>query len=273
MDQSRQRTEPSVEPPVERVTVTRDLSTAEALAARLDRPMSVLGLLFLLVVLAQVLATDPVVVRPLLVVSWVLWAVFVAEFGLRAWVAADQRRFWARNWWQLLFLAVPFLRFARALTLLRVTRAARVGSVLSAAIRSSRSGARLLSGRVTWLALVTGVVILASSQLLYVLGAYDSYGDALHQAAMSTVTGASLDATGTFPRLLEVVLAVYSVVVFATLAGALGAYFLQQQGRRDEQAAVEAAADAAPGEAQAVSPASRQAASVATPTHSPGAAP
>lgn len=217
------------EPEVETV---RDLSTAEAFARRLDRPMSVLGLFFLLVVLAQVLAEDPTTVLVLSVVGWVLWAVFVGELALRAWVAKDQRAFWARNWWQVLFLAVPFLRFARALSVLRLTRVARAGGVLTAAVRGSRSGARLLSGRVTWLALVTGVVILASSQLLYVLQVFDDYAVALHSAAMTTVTGAALPAEGAIPRVLEVILALYSVVVFATLAGALGAYFLQ---RRDHE--------------------------------------
>lgn len=218
------------EPP-EQTPVTRDLTTAEAVAKRLDRPMSALGIVFLLVVLAQVLAEDPGFVAVLTVVGWVLWAVFVAEFALRAWIAKDQGAFWRRNWWQLVFLAVPFLRFARALTLLRVTRVARAGSVLSAAVRGSRSGGRLLSGRVTWLALVTGVVVLAASQLLFVAGSYDEYAVALHDAAMTTVTGAALSAEGAFARLLEVVLAVYSVVVFATLAGALGAYFLQRNER------------------------------------------
>lgn len=228
---------PTTEPGVltasgdDETVVVRDLSTAEAVAKQLDRPMGALGIVFLLVVLAQVLAEDPAFMRVLTVLGWVLWAVFVAEFGLRAWIARDQGAFWRRNWWQVVFLAVPFLRFARALTLLRVTRVARAGSVLSAAVRGSRSGGRLLSGRVTWLGLVTGVVVLAASQLLYVVGSYDEYAVALHEAAMTTVTGTGLSAQGVFPRLLEVTLAVYSVVVFATLAGALGAYFLQRGGR------------------------------------------
>ena len=148
---------------------------------------------------------------------------FLAEFISRALRAKDRRRFWARNWWQVLFLVLPFLRFARALTLLR---AARVGGVLSAAVRGSRSAGRLLTSRIGWLAAVTGVVVLASSQLLYVLGAYESYGPALHEAALATVTGQPLTANAGFARILEVVLGVYSVAVFATLAGALGAYFL-----------------------------------------------
>ncbi|WP_369131135.1 hypothetical protein, partial [Modestobacter roseus] len=160
------------------------------------------------------------------VLGWVCWAVFVGEFVFRAVRAPSQRRFWLRNWWQLVFLALPFLRFARALTLLRT---ARIGGVLSAAVRGSRSAGRLLTGRIGWLTAVTGVVVLASSQLLYVLGAYDTYGPALHDAALATVTGSVLDTEHGFARFLEVALAVYSVAVFATLAGALGAYFLQRR--------------------------------------------
>jgi voltage-gated potassium channel len=205
---------------------TPDSPEREGLAPRLDRPMGVLGLVFVLVVLGQSLARDPWLVTTLTVVGWLFWGVFVAEFAFRALGAHDKRRFWTRNWWQVLFLVLPFLRFARALTLLR---AARVGGVLSAAVRGSRSAGRLLSGRVGWLTAVTGVVVLGSSQLLYVLGAYESYGTALHDAALATVTGAPLAAGHGAARFLEVGLAVYSVAVFATLAGALGAYFLEHR--------------------------------------------
>ena len=208
------------------------LARAEALSRRLDTPMGVLGIVFLLVVLGQVLATDPATVTGFAVAGWVLWSVFVAEFALRAVVARDRGRFWARNWWQLVFLVVPFLRFARALALLRF---ARVGSVLSAAVRGSRSAGRLLSGRIGWLLAVTAVVVLASSQLLYVLGAYAGYGEALHDAALATIAAEPLAAPGTPARVLEVVLAVYSVAVFATLAGALGAFFLTPSATEEDR--------------------------------------
>lgn len=202
--------------------------------------MGVLGLVFLLIVLGQSLAREPWLVTSLTLAGWLCWAVFGAEFALRALRARNRRRFWARNWWQVLFLVLPFLRFARALTLLR---AARVGGVLSAAVRGSRSAGRLLSSRIGWLAAVSGVVVLATSQLLYVLGAYDSYGPALHDAALATVTGEPLSAAHGVARFLEVVLAVYSVAVFATLAGALGAYFLD----RRQAAATGPAPDVPPG--------------------------
>jgi voltage-gated potassium channel len=206
-------------------SATADAPETEGLARRLDRPMGVLGLVFLLVVLGQSLAEEAWLVTTLSVVGWLMWVVFVGEFVHRARAARDRRRFWTRNWWQLVFLAVPFLRFARALTLLR---AARVGGVLSAAVRGSRSAGRLLSGRIGWLAAVTGVVVLASSQLMYVLGDYAAYGPALYDAALATIAGRPLDADSALARFLDVGLALYSVAIFATLAGALGAYFLDR---------------------------------------------
>ena len=44
---------------------------------------------------------------------------------------------------------------------------------------------------------------------------------------MSTVTGASLGSAYAFAQVLEIVLGVYSAVIIATIAGALGAYFIQ----------------------------------------------
>ncbi len=209
----------------ERPRASKPAAVEEGLARRLDKPMGTLGIIFLLVALGQSLAQDAWLVTTLTILGWLLWAVFVVEFTFRAVTATDRCRFWRKNWWQVLFLVLPFLRFARAL---RVLRAARVVGVLSAAVRGSRSAGRLLSGRIGWLAAITGIVVLAISQLLYVLGAYSSYGSALHDTAMSTVAAEPLAADVGWVRVLEVVLAAYSVAVFATLAGAVVAYFLER---------------------------------------------
>ncbi|WP_258058715.1 hypothetical protein [Arthrobacter sp. B1805] len=209
------------------------LLRAEAMAARLDKPMGILGVIFLFVVLGQILATGAGMVLFFTVVGWVFWAVFVAEFLLRAYIAGFSGTFWKKNWWQVVFLLVPFLRFFRALQALRFVRLARLarfarfGGIVSAGVRGSRSAGRLLSSRIGWLAAVTAVVILASSQLLYATGTHDSYADALFESAMATITGSGLTPTTSFARILQVILAVYSVAVFATLAGSLGAFFLR----------------------------------------------
>lgn len=206
------------------------LRRAEAVAVRLDKPMGILGVIFLFVVLGQILATSAGLVFAFTVLGWVFWTVFVAEFLLRAYIAGFSSTFWRKNWWQVVFLLVPFLRFFRALQALRfvrLARFARFGGIVSAGVRGSRSAGRLLSSRIGWLAAVTAVVILASSQLLYATGTHVSYADALFESAMATITGTGLTPTTPFARVLQVLLAVYSVAVFATLAGSLGAFFLR----------------------------------------------
>jgi voltage-gated potassium channel len=207
-----------------------EVARAEALALALDKPLGILGVVFLFVVLGQLVATQEPLLTVLTVVGWVFWAVFAAEFLLRAYIARFQRRFWKKNWWQVIFLLVPFLRFFRALQALRLFRLARLGrlgGILSASVRGTRSAGRLLTSRIGWLSAVTAVVALGSSQLLYATGTYDSYADALYEATLATVTGSGFTPTDGFARVVHVVLAVYSVAVFATLAGTLGAYFLR----------------------------------------------
>ncbi|WP_026924325.1 hypothetical protein [Glycomyces arizonensis] len=198
---------------------------AEELAGRLDRPMSVLGVIFLLVVLGQSLSESTTLTVVLSVAAWLLWLVFAGEYALRLYVAPDRWAFMRRTWWQLVFLIVPFLRVLRAAQL---ARAARAGRVASSAVRGSRSAGQLLSGRIGWLSSVTLIVVLSSSQLLQTFAGYTRYADALHDAAMGTITGEPLGADGDVARLLEVALAAYSVVVFAALAAALGSYFLHE---------------------------------------------
>ena len=212
----------------------RGLAHEQVIAKRLDKPMGALGIVFLFVVLGQSLAQDPPLTTVLATLGWLLWAAFVAELAFRAYIAEDQRRFWKRNWWQVLFLALPFLRFARVFRLLRYVRA---GRVLSAAVRGSRSTGRLLSSRIGWVGVTTAIVILAASQLLVALGSYDDYGAALHDSALATINGEPFPANDPFSQVLEVVLAVYSVAVFATLAGALGAYFLRRPDKAEAEEA------------------------------------
>lgn len=198
---------------------------ADELLDRLTPVMTGLGVLFLLLVLAERSARPGTgLAVTFAVAGWVLWAVFVAEFAVRAAIAPSTATFLRRNWWQLIFLVLPFLR---ALRLVRSVRLLRTGRVMSSAIRSSRSTRRVLSDRLAWLAMVTAIVVLTSAELLDAFGVYRTYGDALHAAALAATTGEPFGRGEPFARLLEVALAVYSVVVFATLAGSLGAFFLE----------------------------------------------
>lgn len=209
---------------------------AERIADRLDVPVTAAGVVFLLLVLAETISSPGGAVGTVFAVtSWALWGLFVSEFVVRLVIAPSASRFLQRNWWQVVFLAVPALRFLRAL---RVLRAARIGRVLSSAVRSSRTAGRKLSSRLSTLVVVTVIVVLSSSQLLYELDGRDSYGEALYAAALATVAGEPLHVEQPGLRVLELALLGYSVAVFATLAGTVGAFLLER--RAEDRARLQA---------------------------------
>jgi voltage-gated potassium channel len=204
---------------------------AEELLDRLTPIMSALAVLFLLVVFAEAMAdAGTALAGGLSAAGWLLWAVFVAEFLFQVWVAPDTSAFLSKNWWQVVFLVLPFLRILRLFWAFRILR---TGRVLSSAVRSSRSARGLVGSRVGWMAVISAITILGSSQLLYEFDVYPNYGDALHAAALAAITGEPLNQDDGFARLLEVVLALFSLVVFAALAGTVGAFFLDKRSELD----------------------------------------
>lgn len=200
---------------------------AEWVADRLDKPITIAGVAFLLVVLADLfVARATPAGRVLEVTGWLLWGLFVLEFLVRLFIAPSTSEFLRRNWWQVFFLVVPFLRFLRPFARLRVPR---LGRVVSSAVRSSRTAARRLSGRLSWLSALTAIVVIAASQIAFEFGEFTSYGNALHRTALATVTGTPFGQDTPVLQVLDVVLGVYSVVVFAALAAMLGAFFVDRR--------------------------------------------
>lgn len=202
---------------------------AEDLLDRLDAPMGALGVLFALLVLVETLSSPAGTVADFLsALSWVLWAVFAVEFLVRTAAAPSTGAFLRKNWWQLIFLVLPFLRFLRFLRALRaLRRGARVGRVVSSMVRTSRTAGRRLSSRIAWVGIATACVIVGGSQIVFEVSGALTYADALYGVAMATIGGEPLGQPG-WLRFLDVVLGVYSVGVFAALAGTIGSFFLER---------------------------------------------
>lgn len=213
--------------PKTRRTPTQREQLAERIASRLDIPITVAGVVLVIVVVADNLTSSGSPLKPVWTAAgWALWGVFAIEFGLRLVIAPSTATFLRRNWWQLGFLVVPFLRFLRSFT-----RAARLARVASTSVRTTRTAGRTLAGRVGGLAGVTVATVLGSSEVLFEYGPGLSYPRALHETTLAAVSGETLEATGAVADGLEIILAVHATVVFAALAGSLGAFFLE---RRDD---------------------------------------
>ncbi len=188
--------------------------------------MAWLAALFVLVIVGDtVVGSESPFATIFTVTGWVIWAVFVLEFALRLAIAPSTAGFLARNWWQVVFLILPFLALVRALMALRVARAARL---VSAAVRGTRSATTKLGSRLATLGAMTVMVVLLSANVLFEFGGITPYAMALHDAAFATIAGEPVSGTSGVAQALEVVLALYSVIVFATVAGSLGAFFLER---------------------------------------------
>lgn len=157
---------------------------------------------------------------------WFIWAAFALEYVVRMVIAPSTTSFLRRTWWQIIFLVLPFLGLLRIVGALRVARA---GRAVSAAVRTSRTAARSLGSRVATLGAVTVVVILMATDLLYKLGDVRPYARALHDVTLAAISGEPIDSASGIAQILDVVLALYAVVVFATLAGAFGAFFFERR--------------------------------------------
>ena len=200
---------------------------ASRLYERVHPAMAALGLLFLAIILAQRAATPGSSLGKFLAgVAWILWLGFAGEYALRLVIAPDRNAFFRQTWWQLLFLAVPVLSMVRGLLFLRLARPTRV---VLAAFRGSRSARATLTGRLSWVAVLTAIVTFSSADLLYGAGAVEPYGAALVAASRATINGQPIPSEHVLAEVLGLALAVYAVGFFATLAGSIGAFLLEHR--------------------------------------------
>lgn len=216
---------------------------ARAAAERADPFMAWLGVVFALLIGYELAVDDlsPATERALLVTGWVIWGVFLAEFGLKLWLAPHRWRFIRRHWFQVAALALPTLRLLRFARLLRLGRALPAARVVSSSYRVTGTARRLVRSRLGYLAAVTAVVGVAAGELIYLLErgepGFESLSDAILWS-FSTVVALQADPvpSSVAGRVVMLVAFLYGLVVVAALAGVLGAFFVDE---RRERAAVE----------------------------------
>lgn len=213
---------------------------AGLLERRLDIPMAVLA-----VVWAGLVAYELVAPRDqlgtLAVASNVIWALFAIELIVKLVVSQHPARFLRRHWPSVLFLVLPLLRVLRLFRALRLMRVLPAGRVVGSSYRAVGTARGLFTGRLQFLLVVTAVVVFGSAQLLFVLergrdGALTSLGDALWWSANLAITSSLVHEPVTLAgRLLAIAVSAYAIVVFASLAATIGAFFVETRQERAAQ--------------------------------------
>jgi voltage-gated potassium channel len=120
----------------------RSQDAYDRFAAAVEVPLTVLAVLWLpVLVVPLVTRVGAALTGTFEVIDYVVWAVFVVEYLIKAYLAPSRRAFFRRHVLDLVIIAVPVARPLRALRLLRLLRLvtlARVGLILSSALKRTR---------------------------------------------------------------------------------------------------------------------------------------
>ncbi len=210
---------------------------------RLDVPMAVLALAWAALVAYELVA--PARQRDeLRLVGNVLWGIFLVEFVAKLVISGRPLRFLRRRWPSVLFLALPALRAVRIVASLRALRLLPAARVVGSSYRAIGTARSLLGGRLAFLGATTAAVIFAGGQLFFLFepgtaSRGERLGETLWWSANLAISANYVFEPRTAAsRLVALTLSGYALVIFASLAATLGAFFVEQ---RAEQATQEEA--------------------------------
>ncbi len=208
--------------------------------AALEAPMMVLSLVLGgLLVAPLIWELSPGTIEGLEAASWVIWALFVAEYALLWWLAPDRKAMMRSHLLELALILLPMLRPLRALRVLRLARAV-VG--LAGAVRLAR---RILERRgLQWFLLSVFGVVLAGAGLTWAFehnhpdSSIQSFPDALWWAVVTCTTVGYGDLAPVTPagRGVAVVLMIVGVGLLSTLTANVASVFVQQDARSEGDA-------------------------------------
>lgn len=222
------------------------LQVLEDLEQWLERPMQVLGFLWLgLLVLELTRGIGPV----LLAISTVIWIAFILDFALRLWLAPDRSDYLRRNWLGMISLAVPALRVFRIFRAVRVLRAGsavrgiRLVRVVGSVNRGMRALSRTMGRR--GLGYVLGLTVLVTFAGAAGMYNFESsladergiggFGAALWWTTMiMTTLGSEYWPRTPEGRILCVLLAIYAFAVFGYVTASLASFFIGRDAERED---------------------------------------
>ena len=227
-------------PQMQRQIQSQRASLLRRLELRLDRPLALLGVVWLILLAVELTrGLGPFLTR----LGLVIWLVFILDFVIKFVIAPNKRVYLRRNWLTAISLVVPALRVVRALRFLRAARAVR-GLRLLRLLASWNRGMRALAITMRrrgfgYVMLLTVLVLISGAAGMYAFEndpasarGINSFGTALWWTAMLLTTMGSeywpITAEG---RLLCLALAIYGFTFFGYVTATLATLFVSADAR------------------------------------------
>ena len=200
----------------------------------LQKPMMVLGLVWIVLIVLDLLGRLSPLFHQL---TYVIWGLFVLQFLVELVIAPRKIRYLRRQWITALSLLAPALRVLSIFRLARtftVLRGARLVRVIGGANRGMRILGRVMDRRgFGYVMLLTLIICLAGAAGVYAFerdaanSRFDSFGTAVWWTAM-TLTTMGTDHFPVTPegRFLTLLLAIYGFAVFGYVTATVASYFV-----------------------------------------------
>ena len=213
---------------------------------RLEVPMVVLGLAWLVLLIVELVRG----LTPLLeAIGTAIWIVFIIDFLLKFTLAPRKVEYVRQNWLTVVALMVPALRVLRVVRAVAVLRAApaarglRLVKVVASVNRGMRAlGATMKRRGFRYVAGTTVLVTLAGAAGMYAFEnqnpggrGLNEYGSALWWTAMiMTTMGSEYWPQTAEGRVLCLLLSLYAFAMFGYLTATLASYFIGRDAESEE---------------------------------------
>ncbi len=200
-------------------------------SATVDGPLTIISLAWLpILIIPLVVRLHGSVASSFAAVDYVVWAMFLLEYIVKFSLAADKRRFFRAHLLDLIIVAIPFFRPARAFRVLRLLRA---GSVLGRGMGRLKT---LLSHHGLHYVLLSATVLIfvgAGAELSFEVNAPGSnirnYGQSLWWAMVTVTTVGYGDKYPVSPggRGVAVVLMLVGIALLGVVTATIASYFVE----------------------------------------------
>lgn len=215
----------------------------EQLEDWLETPMVVLGFVWLLLLIVDLIwGLNPF----LLILSDVIWAIFIVDFTVEFILAPQKINYLKVNWITAISLLVPAIRVLRAIRVVRamratsVARGTRLVRLMGSLNRSMRAlGTAMGRRRFGYVLMLTLIVTLSGAAGMYAFEreasrGFESYGSSLWWTAMIITTMGTYWPVTPEGQMLSFILAVYAFTVFGYVTATLATFFIELDKSREE---------------------------------------